>query len=57
VVLWRTETAKRMNLQPKGPEGFRRTAATGFMAAYMTFAFNLFAILGPFGEDSETWRR
>ena len=44
VVQWRTETAKHMNLQPKGPDGFRRTAATGFMAAYMTFAFNLFAI-------------
>jgi hypothetical protein len=57
VVLWRTETAKHMNLQPKGPEGFRSTAATGFMAAYMTFAFNLFAIEDNSRFDDDLLRR
>jgi hypothetical protein len=44
VVRWKTEAARHMNNQPLQPSGFRITAATGFMAAYMNLAFNLFAI-------------
>ncbi len=44
LVQWRVEAIRYMNAQPRRPDGLYAAAASGPLAAYMAFAFNLFAI-------------
>ena len=44
LVQWRVETLKYMQQQPREANGDYVAAPNGFMAAYMAFAFNLFAV-------------
>jgi hypothetical protein len=44
LVQWRVETLRFMGQQPPLPNGDYQAAPSGPMAAYMSFAFNLFAI-------------
>lgn len=44
LVQWRVEALRYMQEQPKLPNGDRVATPNGYMAAYMAFALNLFAI-------------
>ena len=44
LVQWRVEALKYMQQQPRQPNGDYVATPNGFLAAYMAFAFNLFAI-------------
>jgi len=41
---WRVETLRYMQQQPRLPDGTYNAPPSGFMAAYMAFAFDLYAI-------------
>jgi hypothetical protein len=57
LVQWRIEAMKHMNKQPVPESGRRATLPNGHMAAYLAFAFNLFAIEDNSRFDSDLLHR
>jgi hypothetical protein len=57
VFQWRVEALRYMNTQSRKPDGSFEARPSGFLAAYMGFAFNLFAVEDNGGLDETLLRR
>jgi len=57
VVQWRVKALRYMNAQPRKPDGTYEALPSGFLAAYMAFAFNLFAVEDNGGLDDTLLQR